>query len=129
MNRISWCSSRIRSFRNAVSGIRYNILNESNFRIHLVIAVAVVIAGFLVSLRRTEWIIVILTIGSVLAAEAMNTSVEKLCDRFSGEEDPKVKIVKDSSAAAVLTISIAAFVIGLVIFLPYILTFINDLFN
>ncbi len=118
MNR--WRTSRIKSFGNAISGLWFNVVHEPNFLIQLVIAVLVVSAGIFFSIRRIQWLFVFLSIGGVLAAEAMNTAIEKICDRFFEESDPKVRIIKDSAAAAVLIMSGTAFIIGVIIFLPYI---------
>ena len=118
MNR--WRTSRIKSFWNAAKGIVYNLHHEPNFLIQLIIAVLVVAAGIFFSLRRIQWVFVILMIGSVLSAEAMNTAIEKICDRFFEDEDPRVKIIKNSAAAAVLIISASAFMVGFIIFWPYV---------
>ncbi|MFC2090937.1 diacylglycerol kinase family protein, partial [Bacteroidota bacterium] len=100
---------------------------EANFVIHTIAAVLVIVAGFFFSISRTEWIVVALTIGAVMAAEAMNTSVEKLCDRFMPGKDPDIKVIKDTAAASVLIISIAAAVVGCIVFLPYLIQFFQDL--
>ncbi len=118
MNR--WRTSRTRSFLNAFSGLWFNLRNEPNFLVQLIIAMVVVIAGIILSLNRSEWILIALSIGAVLAAEAMNTAVEKICDRFTEEEDPIVKRIKDSAAAAVLIISFTAAIVGVLIFWPYV---------
>ncbi|MEX2371571.1 MAG: diacylglycerol kinase family protein [Bacteroidales bacterium] len=112
-------SSRVHSFKHAFAGIWYNLTSGPNFLIHIVCAILVVVAGWIFRVERNEWIILILTIGAVLSAEAMNTAVEKICNRFLKEKDPYVKIIKDSAAAAVLIISLAALVIGLLVFVPY----------
>ncbi len=48
----------------------------------------------------------------------LNTAIEKLTDMVSPEIHPKAKVVKDLAAGAVLMASIAAAVIGLIVFLP-----------
>ena len=116
-----WRQSRIHSFKNAFSGIWFNMMNEPNFLIQLAVAIVVVIAGLIFKISNAEWLILIIGIGGVLSAEAMNTSVEKICDRFLDEKDPMVKKIKDSSAAAVLLFSLAAAVAGVIIFLPRII--------
>lgn len=117
----NWIVARVRSFRNAFAGLFFNLWKERNFQVQLFIAILVVSAGFLLSIERSDWMIVILTIGVVLSAEIMNTSVEKLCDLYSEKNDPKIRIIKDSAAAAVLLVSAAALIIGVVVFLPYLL--------
>lgn len=120
-----WRTSRSRSFQNAFQGIWFNLRNEPNFLIQLSVALLVVVAGFFFSLGRAEWTMVVLAIGSVLAAEAMNTAVEKICDRFLDAHDLHVKRIKDSAAAAVLIISIAAAIVGILVFLPHVKGILN----
>lgn len=120
-----WRTSRSRSFQNAFRGIWFNLRNEPNFLIQLSVAVLVVAAGLLFSIGRAEWIMVILSIGSVLAAEAMNTAVEKTCDRFLDAHDPLVKKIKDSAAAAVLILSVTAALVGILVFWPHVKGMLN----
>jgi diacylglycerol kinase len=108
------------SFINAFKGIVQNIRSERNFKIQLSLAILTVVAAFFFNIKKGEWIAVIILIGAVLSAEAINTSIEKVCDRFLKEEDPTVKIIKDSAAAPVLILSIAAFIVGVIIFWPYV---------
>lgn len=119
-----WRTSRSQSFRNAFRGIWFNLRNEPNFLIQCIVALLVIVAGFVLSLGRAEWIMVLLSIGAVLAAEAMNTAVEKICDRFMEKHDPLVRNIKDSAAAAVLIISLAAALVGILVFWPH----VRDLF-
>jgi diacylglycerol kinase len=48
--------------------------------------------------------------------------MEHLCNLVEPNPNPKIKIIKDLSAGAVLLISIAVSIIGIIIFLPKILT-------
>lgn len=115
-----WRTSRIKSFSNAFAGVWFNLRREPNFLIQLIFGVLVIVAGVVFSIHRIEWILLTLSIGGVLSAEAMNTAVEKICDRFLDEKDPKIQIIKDSAAAAVLVISMAAAVVGVLVFWPYV---------
>jgi len=115
-----WRTSRIKSFNNAFSGLWFNLRREPNFLIQLCIGTLVILAGLVLSLRRMEWVLLLLSIGAVLSAEAMNTAIEKICDRFLDQKDPLVKIIKDSAAAAVLIISFAAAAVGLLVFWPHV---------
>ncbi len=67
---------RLRSFRYAFHGIQLLIRHEHNAWIHCFAAVCVVTAGCLTGLSVMEWIAVIFAIGMVLAAEAVNSSIE-----------------------------------------------------
>jgi diacylglycerol kinase len=73
-----------------------------------------------VSLRISsgEWLWIILAIGAVWFAEAVNTAIERLADAVTREHDPNIKFAKDCAAAAVLIASSVALLIGLIIFVP-----------
>lgn len=113
---------RMQSFRYAFNGIKLLILHEPNAWIHCFAAVCVVVAGFWLGLSTVEWGIIIGVIGAVLAAEAINSAIEALADRVSSEYDEAIKQAKDLAAGAVLFLAIAAAVIGVIIFLPKLLS-------
>lgn len=109
---------RLKSFQYAFHGIYLLIRFEHNAWIHSFIALCVLIAGVTVKLSATEWIALILTIGMVLAAEAVNSSIEALSDLVSPGYNEAIKRTKDLAAGAVLILAIAAAIIGLIIFVP-----------
>lgn len=57
-------------------------------------------------------------IAVVFVAEIFNASIEKLADVVSIAYHPKIKIVKDLAAAAVLVSAFLAVVVGGIIFIP-----------
>ena len=105
---------RLRSFKFAGNGIRLLITREHNAWIHCFAAVCVTLAGWLIGLSSTEWIAIVFAIGSVLAAEAVNSSIP--------EYNEAIKRTKDLAAGAVLILAISAAIVGLIIFIPKILT-------
>lgn len=64
-----------------------------------------------------EFALVILCFGMVMAFECANTAVEALSDRISMQHHPQLKLAKDAAAGAVLLVSIASAVCGLLLFL------------
>ncbi len=56
--------------------------------------------------------------GYVLAAEAFNSAIEALSDRVSPGYDEAVRRTKDLAAGGVLLTAVAAFVVGLIVFVP-----------
>lgn len=112
---------RLKSFTYAWKGIRNFICREHNAWIHLTITLLVVIAGFVFSIQNSEWIAIIICIGVVLAAEAFNTAIERLVNLVSPAWNPIAGEVKDIAAGAVLICAAAAAVVGLIIFIPYII--------
>jgi len=105
----------IKSVPHAFRGIISLIKNDNNFRIHLLAVVVVIIAGTLIQLTETEWLAVIITMGIVLALEAMNTAVETIIDLVSPEYHDLAKKAKDVAAGAVLLFVFAALGVAVVI--------------
>ena len=116
----------LRSFIPGFVGIGYVLRTEQNMRIHAFVTIGVVLAGWYFRLSAVEWIAVVLCIGGVTAAEAINTAVERLADRVTEEHDELVKHAKDTAAASVLLLSIAAVVVGAIVFLPKLITLFHD---
>ncbi len=112
----------LRSFTYATAGWRSAVRTQRNFRIHLLVTVLVVLAGYHFSISRTECCFVLLCIGLVLSAELFNSSIETLLDLLHPEKHPMAGRVKDMAAGAVLITAIMAVIIGLIIFLPYLRT-------
>ena len=110
---------QLRSFGYAWKGIQSCVGREQNLSFHLIAAMAVIIAGIVLGITRTEWIMVVMCIGTVIAAELFNTAIEKLVDLVSPERHPVAGRVKDIAAGAVLICAVAAAIIGLIIFIPY----------
>ena len=117
-NGFSW-RARARSFKYAFQGIATLLRDEHNARIHLAATALAVILGALLGISPTEWCIVIILIGAVFALEAVNTAIEAVCDKVSPDFQPLIKKAKDTAAAAVLFMAIAAVIIGAIIFIIY----------
>lgn len=115
---------RFRSFRFAFRGICILIKETPNAQIHLVLAVIALILGFILKISSTEWTVIIMVIGAVLAFEAVNSSIEVLADFVSPTRSHRIKKVKDLAAAAVLLVSIAALIVGIIIFAPKITAYL-----
>ena len=109
---------RLKSFVYAYRGILYISRTQHNAWIHLALTFVAVILGICLSITQAEWIAIILCIGIVFAAETFNTSIELLCDARFTEYDKRAEIIKDTSAGAVLLVSIASAIVGCIIFLP-----------
>lgn len=106
----------LKSFGYAFEGIIELLLKERNFQVHCVALVLVVGAGFFFEISKGEWLIILLISALVLALEGVNTTIEKLCDLYSTEQNIKIKKIKDIAAASVLISAIIAVIIGILIF-------------
>jgi len=72
-------------------------MNEANFRIDMVITAFVVSMGIHFRITNTEWAILVLGLGFLLAAEIINTLIEELVDH----------LIHDLSAGFVLTVALS----------------------
>jgi len=106
------------SFLHALCGIFAVLKKERNMRIHFFVALLVTICGFFLQISVTDWFVCLIFFALVMGAEALNTSVETICDLLSTEPNPKIKLAKDAAAGAVLLCAIMAAIAGLLIFLP-----------
>ncbi len=113
--------SLLDSFRYAFAGLWHALRTQRNIRIHVSIAIGVVVLGMAVGLHRDEWAIIALTVGFVFTAELFNTVIEAIIDLVTEEYHPLAKKAKDVAAGAVLTAAITAVAVGLLILVPALL--------
>ena len=114
----SFLVNRIKSIGFAIKGVLLLLKTESSIQIQLVIALLVTLAGFYFEISITEWMLQTLAIGLVIAAEGINTAIEKLSDYINPKQDTKIGLIKDISAGAVFMAAIAALILGLIIYIP-----------
>ena len=83
-------------------------MQQSSFRIQL--AAAIIVLVVLVALEAAPhwWALILLPTGGVLAAELMNTALEKLCDRVHPQIHPDIQIAKDCAAGSVLILALTS---------------------
>jgi len=110
------------SYTYAFRGIWFAFRHENNMIFHFTAAVAVLVTNYLLGISKTEWIITIILIGLAWMSEIFNTAIEKLADRVHAGHDPLIGQAKDLAAGAVLVISLAALVCGVVIYVPYVVS-------
>lgn len=108
------------SFFYAFRGVAVSIRTERNLRVHLVCLCYML--GFLLgtdwfTLSRTDWALLLLAAGLVIAAELVNTAVEHAVDLATQERCEHAKRAKDAAAGAVLVCAVFAVLVGLCILL------------
>jgi diacylglycerol kinase len=114
----------IKSLSFALNGLKL-VLKEKHFKIHLVLAVLVLLLGFYFHVNKTEWLVVLFCISIVLSLETINTAIEYFVDLVEPNQNIKAGAIKDLSAAAVLIASIISVIIGIMIFGKYILALLT----
>ncbi len=96
----------------AITGILEGWRHERSFRTHLLLAMATIVALCVIRPAQIWWAIVVLTIGLVLAFELINAALEALIDHLHPEIHPRVRIVKDMAAGAVLIMALTALLVA-----------------
>ena|SRR5688572_6066110 len=117
----------IKSILFAFLGIKQFFSRERNAKIQTVIAIIAIALGFTLSLSSFQWMLVLFCIGLVISLEMINSAIEKYCDLVTTDFHPGIKIIKDVAAGAVLIASLMSLVIGLIIFIPALVKFLNQL--
>lgn len=112
---------RILSFKYAWNGIIAALKQEPNLKFHFLAALAVILFSYLLGISQSDWIIIFILIGLVLTVELTNTAIESVVDAFTDKQHPGAKLAKDIAAGAVLVAAITAALVGIIIFLPYII--------
>ena len=112
---------RINSFRNAFRGIALLLRYEHNARIHLVILLIVIVAGFLLGISLNDWMAILFVTGLVFTSECFNTAIENLSDLITDQPNEYIRRAKDVAAAGVLLSAIISIAVGLIIFIPSVL--------
>jgi undecaprenol kinase len=112
-----------KSFSYAWAGVKTTIQTERNMKIHVAMAVAVLIAAIIFHISKIEWLILLITIGIVLSLEMINTAIERVVDLATDEYHPLAKAAKDIAAGAVFLFSFISIIVGIVIFAPYLRLF------
>jgi diacylglycerol kinase len=115
----------MKSYKYALRGLYEIFTSELNFKILLACSIVVVVFGFVFDITTVEWIIVIFTITLLLISEAFNKSIETACDAICIEYREHIRFAKDVAAGAVLLVAILSAVVIGIIFVPYIVEFLN----
>ncbi len=119
--------SVIYSVKAAARGLIYAYTNEKNFRLE--VYGVVVAVSLLIALRASllDYVIVSLIIAIVLIAELINTALERAVDIIKPHKHPYARVIKDLSAGFVLLSVSFAVIIGIMIYVPLLLSMIEIL--
>jgi len=111
----------------AFNGLKLIIRNERNFRLQIIFAFLVFIAGLVLDINHSDWVAVGLLVAMVLVTEATNSVIEALADTISKDYRVNIKYAKDVSAGCVLISSILSAIAGTIIFAPYLIVKIGEI--
>lgn len=112
----------LNSFTYPIKGLKYAYRNEQNLAFDSFMAIFVIVMGIIFKISVVEWAFLIFTVGLVISAELFNTAIEAVVDLVTEEYHPLAKVAKDTSAAAVFILAIVAVIVGIIIFLPKVIS-------
>ncbi|HAX62832.1 MAG TPA: diacylglycerol kinase [Firmicutes bacterium] len=115
------------SVKNCLDGISYVTKNEKNFKREIALGIIALILSYILKIDKIEFIIILTMICLVLTTEIINTAIERTVDLVTKEYHELARIAKDVSAGSVLVTSIFALIIGIIIFIPKIITLLGGL--
>lgn len=102
--------------KNALNGIIHAFKTEKNLRIDYLIGVLVLFVSLFFDFTKTELICLVITIGFVIFAEMINSTVEYIVNLITTEYDLNAKAAKDIAAGGVLMASIIAVIVAYLLF-------------
>lgn len=96
----------------AITGVAEGWRHERSFRTHVISATVALGALAWLRPRPVWWAVIILVIALVLTSELVNAALEGLVDHLHPEIHPRIRVVKDMAAGAVLVTAVAALAIA-----------------
>lgn len=112
---------RLSSFVDAARGLKILVSTQPNARVHSVATAGALAMAAWLQFSAAEWALLVITISGVWVTEGLNTAVEFVVDLVSPEYDQLAGWAKDVAAGAVLVASIAAVIVGAILFVPRLL--------
>jgi len=113
---VRYLQARVKSFGYAFNGLKVLLLTQPHARLHAIATVVVLIAGKILQLGLWEWVAILLCIGMVWMAEALNTALEFLADEVSLEKRDRIGNAKDVAAGGVLITAMISIAIAVIVF-------------
>ena len=111
----------LRTFKYSLAGLAYAYKNEQSMWIHAIGSLFTIVLGFIYHLSLSEWAIIFIALGVILASELINTAIEAAVDLCTLEIHPLAKIAKDCGSAATFVLTLVSIVICLFVFVPYLI--------
>jgi diacylglycerol kinase (ATP) len=115
---VNWVKNRIWAFGCAMKGVWWFFRHEKNSLIYVLAIPTVIALGFWLEVSKKEWIALSLAMGLVLCAELINTAIEETIDLLHPDQHPQAGRVKDLASGAVWVASLAAAIVGAIVFVP-----------
>lgn len=103
-------------FRCAFRGLGLGVRGQSSFVVHFAAAGLTILTAALLRVDGSQWCLLLLCVTVVLTAEMFNSALEHLARAVDRSENRHIGSALDIGSAAVLTASLGASVVGVLIF-------------
>ncbi|HUX46430.1 MAG TPA: diacylglycerol kinase family protein [Desulfosporosinus sp.] len=117
-----------RSLNQAWRGLIHTWKTQGHIKFHFVAGISVLCCAWLWGVTNFEWLILIVAIGCVIAAEVMNTAIEIVVDMVQPNFHPLAGMAKDVASGVVLVTAIQAITIGMIVFFPRLFRLASKIF-
>ena len=118
----------VKSFGYSIEGLKYAYKYEQSMFVYVIFTVLVIAVNLFFKVDKYTWLLSLIAIGVVLAAELINTAIEAVVDLVTLEIHPLAKIAKDCGSAATFVLACMAATLGFIVYVPYIIDFIKGIF-
>ena len=105
---------------NSWNGLLACARSEAAFREEIALLVVAIPAALVLAADPWKRALLLAPIVLLLVIELINTAIEKLCDRISGEFDPAIGRIKDMGSAAIGVTLMAAAAIWVFALVEYV---------
>lgn len=102
----------INKFSHALNGLRYGMIGQSSFYVHLPATIAVPLLAYLLNCSHWQWCVLGLCVGLVWALELFNSAIEHLARGLCSEQNAAVGQALDTASSAVLVGALTALIVG-----------------
>jgi diacylglycerol kinase (ATP) len=99
------------AFQGLVTAVRY----QRNMRVHMVLALLVLLASIFLNLSRLQLVAILIAVSFVFITELVNSAIEAVVDMVTDGFDLRAKAAKDMAAGAVLVAAVNALVVAYLI--------------
>ena len=105
---------------NSWNGVVACARSEAAFREEIALLVVAIPAAMVLAADPWKRALLLAPVVLLLVVELLNTAIEKLCDRISGEFDPAIGRIKDMGSAAIGVTLMAAAAIWVFALVEYV---------
>lgn len=92
------------AFWNTVGGFREGLKTEAAIKQEAAIAIVALPVSFLIASNVWIWVALMGSLILLLAAEFLNTAIERLCNHLHPEKHDAIKVTKDLASAGVFCV-------------------------